>query len=90
MACVLLPPLLVYLSLYVLQREIIFIDISMAQMASLGFCVGVLLHLPLEGPVTIAIALGFTLVGAALFLASEASSFVTGQSINLDGGVTGS
>jgi NAD(P)-dependent dehydrogenase (short-subunit alcohol dehydrogenase family) len=30
------------------------------------------------------------LVGAALFLASEASSFVTGQSINLDGGVTSS
>ena len=30
------------------------------------------------------------LVGAMLFLASEASAFVTGQSINLDGGVTGS
>jgi NAD(P)-dependent dehydrogenase (short-subunit alcohol dehydrogenase family) len=30
------------------------------------------------------------LVGAALFLASEASGFVTGQNINLDGGVTGS
>lgn len=30
------------------------------------------------------------LVGAALFLASEASAFVTGQSINLDGGVTSS
>jgi 3-oxoacyl-[acyl-carrier protein] reductase len=29
------------------------------------------------------------LVGAVLFLASEASTFVTGQSINLDGGVTG-
>ena len=28
------------------------------------------------------------LVGAALFLASEASAFITGQSINLDGGVT--
>jgi NAD(P)-dependent dehydrogenase (short-subunit alcohol dehydrogenase family) len=30
------------------------------------------------------------LVGAVLFLASNASAFVTGQSINLDGGVTGS
>jgi 3-oxoacyl-[acyl-carrier protein] reductase len=29
------------------------------------------------------------LVGIALFLASDASAFVTGQSINLDGGVTG-
>jgi NAD(P)-dependent dehydrogenase (short-subunit alcohol dehydrogenase family) len=30
------------------------------------------------------------LVGTALFLASDAAAFVTGQSINLDGGVTGS
>ena len=30
------------------------------------------------------------LVGTMLFLASDASAFVTGQNINLDGGVTGS
>ena len=66
-ACVLLPWLLVYLGLHVVQRGIIFIDIAMAQMASLGICVAVLLHLDLESWTTFAIALGFTLVGAAIF-----------------------
>jgi zinc/manganese transport system permease protein len=66
-ACVLLPWLLVYLGLHVVQRGIIFIDIAMAQMASLGICVAVLLRLDLESPATFAIALGFTFVGAALF-----------------------
>src|SRR5512140_3690179 len=44
-ACVVLPGLLVYLGLHVVQRGIIFIDIAMAQMASLGICLAVLLHL---------------------------------------------
>lgn len=66
-ACILLPWLLVYLGLHVVQRGIIFIDIAMAQMASLGICVAVLLRLNLESPQTFAIALGFTLVGAAIF-----------------------
>ena len=66
-ACVLLPWLLVYLGIHVVQRGIIFIDIAMAQMASLGICVAVLLRLDLESPTTFGIALGFTLVGAAIF-----------------------
>ena len=66
-ACVLLPWLLVYLGLHVVQRGIIFIDIAMAQMASMGICVAVLFHLNLESPATFAIALGFTLLGAAIF-----------------------
>src|SRR3954462_15173518 len=66
-ACVLLPWLLVYLGLHVVRRGIIFIDIAMAQMASLGICVAVLFHLNLEGWPAFAIALGFTLLGAALF-----------------------
>jgi zinc/manganese transport system permease protein len=66
-ACVLLPWLLVYLGLHVVQRGIIFIDIAMAQMASLGICLAVLLHLDLETWTTFGIALGFTLVGAAIF-----------------------
>jgi len=66
-ACVLLPWLLVYLGLHVVQRGIIFIDIAMAQMASLGICVAVLFHLNLQSWWTFAIALGLTFVGAAVF-----------------------
>ncbi len=66
-ACVLLPWLLVYLGLQVVQRGIIFIDIAMAQMASLGICVALLFHIDLHNWATFAIALGFTLVGAAIF-----------------------
>ncbi len=66
-ACVLLPWLLVYLGLHVVQRGIIFIDIAMAQMASLGICVALLFHVDLHSWITFVIALGFTLVGAAIF-----------------------
>jgi zinc/manganese transport system permease protein len=69
-ACVLLPWLLVYLGLHVVQRGIIFIDIAMAQMASLGICLAVLFHIDLESWTAFAIALGFTLIGAALFSAT--------------------
>jgi zinc/manganese transport system permease protein len=69
-ACVLLPWLLVYLGLHVVQRGIIFIDIAMAQMASLGICVALLFHVDLESWATFGIALAFTLVGAAIFSAT--------------------
>ena len=67
MACVLLPWLLVYLGLHVVQRGIIFIDIAMAQMAALGICLAVLLHIELESWTTFGIALAFTLTGAGIF-----------------------
>ena len=64
-ACILLPWLLVYLGLHVVQRGIIFIDIAMAQMASLGICVGVLLGYEPESMLSYAMGLGVTLLGAA-------------------------
>ena len=48
-ACVLLPWLLVYLGLHVVQRGVIFVDIAMAQMASLGICVALLFRFDLHG-----------------------------------------
>src|SRR5437868_14546671 len=67
MASVLLPWLLVYLGLHVVQRGIIFIDIAMAQMASLGICVAVLLQFEPESFTAYAIGLGVTLLGATIF-----------------------
>ena len=66
-ACVLLPWLLVYLGLHVVQRGIIFIDIAMAQMASLGICVAVLFRLDLESWTTFAIASGLHINGCCNF-----------------------
>src|SRR5438128_11018747 len=67
MACVLLPWLLVYLGLHVVQRGIIFVDIAMAQMASLGICIAVLLQFEPESLAGYALGLGVTLLGAAIF-----------------------
>ena len=66
-ACVLLPWLLVYLGLHVVQRGVIFVDIAMAQLASVGICVALLFRLDMHGWATFAIALAFTLAGAAIF-----------------------
>jgi zinc/manganese transport system permease protein len=66
-ACVVFPPLLVYLGLHVLRREIIFIDIAMAQMASLGACAAALLGWEAGGAAAFSLGLGFTLGGAAIF-----------------------
>ena len=66
LACLLLPPILVYLGLHIVRREIIFVDLALAQVAALGACVAILLeqHGGWQG---YAWSLGFTLVGAALF-----------------------
>jgi zinc/manganese transport system permease protein len=66
-ACLLLPGLLVYLGLHIVRREIIFVDLALAQVAALGTCLGILFHYePLTWQSYI-LSLAFTLIGAALF-----------------------
>ena len=43
-ACLLLPGMLVYLGLHIVRREIIFVDLALAQVAALGTCLGLLLN----------------------------------------------
>jgi len=66
-ASVLLPWMLVYLGLHVMRRRIIFVDLTMAQMASRGIFIAVLLHFNPAGWPAFLIALIFTSVGAAIF-----------------------
>ena len=59
-ACLILPPLLVYLGLHVVRREVIFVDLALAQVATLGTCVALLLGHHFTDPITFWISLGVT------------------------------
>ncbi len=56
-----------YLGLHVVQREVIFVDLSLAQIAALGASIAVLAGLDLHGIGAYLYSLGFTLIGAAFF-----------------------
>ena len=66
-ACLILPPLLVYLGLHVVKREVIFVDLALAQVAALGTCVALLLGFQFGDRNTFWISLGVTFLGAGLF-----------------------
>ena len=66
-ASLLFPPLLVYLGLHVVKREVIFVDLALAQVATLGTCVALLMGHHFDDRVTFWISLGVTFVGAAFF-----------------------
>jgi zinc/manganese transport system permease protein len=67
LACLLLTGFLSYLGLHVLAREVIFVDIALAQIAALGTAVASLLGEEPHTPKSYLWSLLFTFVGAALF-----------------------
>src|SRR6266704_2415439 len=66
-ACLLLPGILVYYGLHIVRREIIFVDLALAQVAALGICLAILLKHEAHDWQTYAWSFAFTLVGAAIF-----------------------
>lgn len=66
-ACFLFPPLLVYLGLHVVKREVIFVDLALAQVATLGTCVALLMGYHFDDRITFWISLAVTFLGAAFF-----------------------
>jgi zinc/manganese transport system permease protein len=67
LACLLLPGLLVYLGLHIVRREVIFVDLALAQVSALGICVCVMLGHEAREVHTYFWSVGFTLVGALIF-----------------------
>ncbi|HEV8613276.1 MAG TPA: metal ABC transporter permease [Gemmatimonadales bacterium] len=72
-ACLILPPLLVYLGLHVVEREVIFVDLALAQVATLGTSFALILGHHFSDPITFWISLGVTFLGAAFFSWSRGS-----------------
>lgn len=72
-ACLVLPPLLVYLGLHVIKREVIFVDLALAQVATLGTCVALLMGYDFHDRISFWISLAVTFAAAALFSYSRSS-----------------
>jgi zinc/manganese transport system permease protein len=56
-----------YLGLHVVERGVIFVDLSLAQIASLGAAIAVWYGVDAHSPAVYWWSLGFTLIGAAIF-----------------------
>jgi zinc/manganese transport system permease protein len=66
-ACLVIVAIHSYLGIHVIAREVIFVDLSLAQMAALGSAVAILAGSQPDSQAAFLYALGFTTIGAALF-----------------------
>jgi len=71
-ACLILPPLLTYMGIHVVKREVIFVDLALAQVATFGTCIALIMGYTFHDAVTFWISLGVTFLGAAFFSWSRA------------------
>jgi len=72
-ACMVLAAMLSYLGLHVIAREVIFVDLSLAQMAALGGLSALLIHVEADSTWAYIFALFATAVGALLFALTRTS-----------------
>ena len=66
-ACLILTGIHTYLGIHVISREVIFVDLALAQIAALGAAFAFLLGYSLQSQTAAIISLAFTLLGAAIF-----------------------
>ena len=73
LACLLLPGILVYLGLHIVKREIIFVDLALAQVAAFGICVAILLGHDSHDWQTTAWSAALTFIGAGVLTLTRPS-----------------
>jgi zinc/manganese transport system permease protein len=66
-AAVLLTGIFAYLGIHIIQRQVIFVDLALAQIAALGAMAGLVFGVHLHSANTWLFALPFTVAGAAIF-----------------------
>ena len=71
LACLILTGIHAYLGFHVVERGVIFVDLSLAQIAALGATVAYLAGHDLHSSASYFYSLGFTLLGAAVFSAAR-------------------
>jgi zinc/manganese transport system permease protein len=67
LACIILTGMHAYLGLHVLERQVIFVDLSLAQIAALGASIALLFGCSMESINSYWLSLGFTIIGAGIF-----------------------
>jgi len=67
LACLILTGVHAYLGLHVIERQVIFVDLALAQVAALGASFALIFGQGLESPYSYWLSLVFTVVGAGIF-----------------------
>ena len=71
LACLVLAGIHAYLGLHVIERQVIFVDLALAQIAALGAGLAILFGYDFNTPVSYWLSLGLTVIGAAIFAATR-------------------
>jgi zinc/manganese transport system permease protein len=72
-ACMVLVAMMAYLGIHIIAREVIFVDLSLAQMAALGSTCALLFKVSPDSGLGYAFSLGFTTLGAFIFAMTRTS-----------------
>ncbi|MSR78039.1 MAG: metal ABC transporter permease [Candidatus Omnitrophica bacterium] len=67
LACLILTGIHAYLGIHVIERQVIFVDLALAQIAALGAAVALIFHFEPESPASYFFSLAAAMVGAVIF-----------------------